>query len=118
MRRAAYIVGGSLIGWLVLGSVAAILVETIVYYLDVEWNDVVHRVFYGLLALAGLVGGGVLGAALADRRTRSPEPLEAAVQPEGTAPETSQMQRLLDLHAEGVLSREELDAARARLLDE
>ena len=69
LRRIAFVVGGLLVGWVVIGTGLALVVQVLLYYVlrDALTRDIVFWVS-GFVIIAGIVGGGVIG----DRLSRRP----------------------------------------------
>lgn len=131
MRKAGLIIAWTFAGWLIASIVGGLLIGRVVY--ELGWSTDTERVIVGVIVLLGIVVGATYGvhrskspshmagpaAPFVAPRPPTPEVPEREEAPASGSPacEVDQVQRLLALHRDGVLSDEEFKAARARLLD-
>lgn len=135
--RGLWTVLGALAGWLGVSVVGGVLIGAMTYRAGA---DAAEMPLVVVAVIAGIILGGWGGARAYDRRegkklahtadstqnrsvpplspgTGTPSPSTAASQNSNLVDEVRQIQRLVELHNEGVLSAEEFSAAKKRILE-
>lgn len=65
MRRVLFVFGGMMLGWVLASIVGGLLLVSVISEMDLEPSA--ERTVLALIALAGIVAGGVAGSRLANR---------------------------------------------------
>lgn len=65
MRKVLFVFGGMMLGWVLASIVGGLLLVSVISEMDLEPSA--ERTVLALIALAGIVAGGVAGSRLANR---------------------------------------------------